>query len=202
MKKAELSILLLLMYLMINAQVPLSKTQNVRWEKLGPGGGGATFIPTFAYNTPDNFLIRCDMTGSYLTKTEEHSYQQINYAGGASCYAYDPNDAKTIYIAGAALNRSVDGGKTWEQIFPAKAEVAREIFQGDHGDYRIEAVPGSLYGGGRIGNVRVDPARPGTIYFSMGASLMYSNDSGKSWKKEPLAQGIDYIYTNKTSLKG
>lgn len=201
MKKAELSILLALMYLLINAQAPLSKAQSVNWEKIGPGGGGATFIPTFAYNTPDNFLIRCDMTGSYLTRDGGASYQQINYAGGASCYAYDPNDTKTVYIGGAALNRSVDGGKTWEQIYPANAEVAREIFQGDHGDYRIEAVPGSLYGGGRIGNVRIEPGQSATIYLSMGSSFLYTNDSGKSWKKEPVQQGINYIYTNKTSLK-
>ncbi|MBL7762539.1 MAG: hypothetical protein JNL23_03855, partial [Chitinophagaceae bacterium] len=38
------------------------------WEKIGPGGGGATFIPTFSYHDAANFLIRCDMTGSYLTK--------------------------------------------------------------------------------------------------------------------------------------
>ena len=201
MKKAEFSLLLAMMCLIISAQAPLAKTQGVKWEKLGPGGGGATFIPTFAYNTPDNFLIRCDMTGSYLTRDGGASYQQINYAGGASSYAYDPNDPKTVYIGGTALNRSVDGGITWERIFPAKADIAREIFQGDHGDYRIEAVPGSLYGGGKIGNVRVEPGQSATIYLSMGSNFLYTNDSGKTWNKVPVQQSINFIYTNKTSLK-
>ena len=85
------------------------------------------------------------MTGSYLTRDGGTSYQQINFAGGASSYAWDPTDSNIVYIGSAALNRSVDGGKTWKQIFPAKEEVTREIFKGDHADYSIETIQGSLY---------------------------------------------------------
>src|SRR5687768_11664811 len=46
------------------------------WTKLGPGGGGSTFLPTFSYHKEDEFLIRCDMTGSYLTKDGGDSYSQ------------------------------------------------------------------------------------------------------------------------------
>jgi hypothetical protein len=61
-------------------------------------------------------LLRCDMTGSYLTRDGGASYQQINFAGGASSYAWDPIDSNIVYIGSAALNRSVDGGKTWGKI--------------------------------------------------------------------------------------
>ena len=96
------------------------------WEKLGPGGGGSTFIPTFSYDSPDDFLVRCDMTGSYLTNNGGNSYQQINFANGASAYAYDPQDKNTIYIGSTFLNRSTDGGKTWQRIFPAPSGIKKE----------------------------------------------------------------------------
>ena len=99
------------------------------WEKLGPGGGGASFIPTFSYHSPDDFLLRCDMTGSYLTNNGGNSYQQINLANGASSYAYDPKDKNIIYIGSTFLNRSKDGGKTWQQIFPAKSAIKKEKYQ-------------------------------------------------------------------------
>jgi photosystem II stability/assembly factor-like uncharacterized protein len=188
--------------------IPLSMEEqnhkNIRnsWEKIGPGGGGATFIPTFSYKTPDNFLIRCDMTGTYLTNDGGSSYQQINFAGGASCFAFDPRDANIIYIGSSALNRSKDGGKTWEQIFPVKEEVKREVYLGDHADFSIEANDNSLYiNGGRIGTVRVDPAQFGALYFSMGSFFFYSFDSGRNWKRENTHQNIEFIYTNKSELK-
>ena len=175
----------------------------VNWEKLGPGGGGATFIPTFSYKTPDNFLVRCDMTGSYLTIDGGASYRQINFAGGASSYAYDPNDSNIVYIGSASLNRSVDGGKTWEMIFPQKAEVKSEVFRGDHADFSLKTSGSSFYAHefGRIGSIRVDPLQSRSIYFSMGPYFFSSFDSGVNWQRETLQQPIDFIYTNKTILK-
>ena len=96
-------------------------TAQTNWERLGPGGGGATFLPSFPYYNPDNFFIRCDMTGSYLTTDGGNSYKQINFDNGASSYAFDLQDSNKIYIGSAVLNRSLDGGKTWQQLFPKKA---------------------------------------------------------------------------------
>ena len=186
-----------------NPHVKVDK-QNAppKWEKIGPGGGGSTFIPTFSYESPDVFLVRCDMTGSYLTKDGGASYQQINLPNGASAYAFDPNDANTIYIGANTLTRSADGGNTWEQVFPLKEDIIGEEYTGDHAGYSIKTNEQSLYNPKfiRISAIRVDPTQSGSIYFSMGPLFFYTSDSGKSWQKEELQQPIDFIYTNKSSL--
>ncbi|WP_372934852.1 sialidase family protein [Mariniphaga sediminis] len=177
--------------------------QPVNWERLGPGGGGSTFIPTFSYHSPDNFMVRCDMTGSYLTKNGGASYQQINVPNGATAYAFDPKDANKIYIGSNVLKYSADGGKNWEQIFPSKEDVIREEYIGDHANYQVKTNEKSLYGAEfkRIKTICVDPEIAGAIYFSMGSFFYYSSNAGKSWHKKDLNQQIDFIYTNKTGLK-
>src|SRR5688572_22926330 len=63
-------------------ETKLNPTQVSDWSKLGPGGGGSTFLPTFSYHAKEEFLVRCDMTGSYLTNDGGDSYSQINFANG------------------------------------------------------------------------------------------------------------------------
>jgi len=194
-----------LLYLLPGCITPGNRkeTKTAQWEKLGPGGGGSTFIPTFAFENPERFLVRCDMTGSYLTNDGGNSYQQINFAGGASCYAFDPNEPKTIYVGTALLYRSTNGGKTWELFFPKKTEIIAEIYRGDHADYGIETTQNSLYSGehGRIGTIRIDPDNSGRVYFSMGPFFYYTFDAGKSWNREDLHQDIEKIYTDKDALQ-
>ncbi len=173
------------------------------WAKLGPGGGGAVFIPTFSYKSADRFLLRCDMTGSYLTNDGGNSYQQINLAGGASSFAWDPSDSNIVYIGSASLNRSDDGGKSWTRIFPYAEDISGEEFKGDHADYSIKTSENSLYDtkSGRIGAIRADPSKPGSVFFSMGNYFYYPDDNDKKWKRETLEQSVSFIYANKTALK-
>lgn len=173
------------------------------WEKLGPGGGGSTFIPTFSYETPDKFIIRCDMTGSYVTQDGGQSYAQVNFANGASCYAYDPYDPNIIYAGSASLNRSKDGGKTWARIFPRREEIAEERYQDDHASFSIKTIEGSLYdtASRRIGAICIDAAKKGSLYFSMGDYFFYSQDDGESWQRKKLNGRITYLYTNASDLK-
>jgi photosystem II stability/assembly factor-like uncharacterized protein len=196
---------MLIVFAMIQSCSGIIKKEHpaVLWEKLGSGGGGSTFIPTFSYHTPDIFLLRCDMTGSYLTRDGGNSYRQINFAGGASSYAFDPVDENIIYIGSASLNRSIDGGKTWVRIFPAAEDITGELFRGDHADYSIETSENSIYAHtpGRINAIRVDPLRAGSLYFSMYNYFFFSFDSGRTWKRAKVPQPIEYIYTNKSDLK-
>ncbi len=186
-----------------NTNNDLTHNVNTNWEILGPGGGGSTFIPTFSYNSPENFLVKCDMTGSNLTNDGGDSYTQINFANGASSYAYDPGDSKTIYIGSTFLNRSTDGGKTWQRIFPKETYVEHTQYIGDHASFKIETFDSSLYDNRyqSISAIRIDPLLSGSIYFSMGPLFFYSSDSGKTWKKEHLGQNISYLYTNTSALE-
>ena len=180
------------------------QTANVSdWTKLGPGGGGATFFPTFSYKTEEEFLVRCDMTGSYLTKDGGESYHQINFPNGANSFGFDPHDTATIYIGSSSLNRSTDGGKTWEQIFPVKEEIVSEKYEGDHANYSFKTVSTSLYNSVSpdINRIKVDPVKKGVLYFSMGKAFYYSKDHGKTFNRKDLQQAVDFIYTNPSSLK-
>ena len=173
------------------------------WTKIGPGGGGSTFIPTFSYHTPDRFLVRCDMTGAYLTRDGGKSYDMINNPNGSSCFAYDPHDSNVAYVGGVFVNRSVDGGKTWEMVFPGKSEIVSERFGGDHAGYSPEIAAGSLYprDARNVSMIVVDPVTRGTLYVAMGPYLLYSSDNGQSWTRERIERRINYMYTNNTKLK-
>lgn len=178
-------------------------SDKLLWNKIGPGGGGAIFIPTFSYKSADYFLLRCDMTGSYLSRDGGSSYQQINLAGGASSFAWDPADSNIVYIGSACLSRSADGGKSFERIFPPREEITGEQFIGDHADYSIITSKSSLYDreSGRIGAIRADPMKPGFVYFSMGSYFYYPDKSDKEWKRESLEQPVSFIYASKTVSK-
>jgi len=178
--------------------------QKSPWEKLGPGGGGSTFIPTFSYHSSDDFVVRCDMTGSYVTDNGGNSYHQVNFPGGAQSYAYDPYDSGSIWIGSSTLNHSSDGGVSWEQVFPRQNEILSQTYYDDHASFRITVSDSSLYASdyGHISAIRVDPRQQGVIYFSMGPYFFYSADEGKTWSREKVERPIEYIYANAAGLNG
>lgn len=173
------------------------------WEILGPGGGGSTFIPTFSYHNPGHFLVRCDMTGAYLTRDGGNSYDLITSPNGSYCFAYDPNDPDIIYIGSSFLRKSVDGGKTWNRIFPEESEIIAETYRGDHAGYSMTTTENSLYPKDARGirSIVVDPQSSGKVYMAMGPYFFHSADGGQNWKREKLDRSIDHIYTNPSGLK-
>ena len=199
----SICILILIIISACGSEEAKQQENSSDWVKIGPGGGGATFFPTFSYQTDQQFLVRCDMTGSYLTKDGGDSYRQINFANGANSFAFDPHDFETIYVGSASLNRSTDGGKTWTQIFPAKTEILAENFFGDHANYSFKTDSISLYNSesGHISRIRIDPVNKDILYFSMGKSFYYSKDRGKTFSRKDLQHSVDFIYTNPGSLK-
>jgi photosystem II stability/assembly factor-like uncharacterized protein len=174
-----------------------------QWEKLGPGGGGATFIPTFSYESTNEFLVRCDMTGAYITKDGGESYRQVNFPNGSSSFAFDPHDRKRIYIGSSSLDRSNDGGKTWDRIFPKKEDILGEEFKGDHATFSFRIAAQSLYNteSPDIRCIRIDPVKKDVLYFGMGKSFYHSNDNGVTFKRIDLQHPIHLIYTDKGQLK-
>ncbi|MEJ0031655.1 MAG: hypothetical protein WDO15_15325 [Bacteroidota bacterium] len=78
-------------------QAETNLTIEPRWEKIGPGGGGATFIPTFSYESTNEFLVRCDMTGAYITIDGGDSYSQVNFPNGSN-HSHTIPTTGTLYI--------------------------------------------------------------------------------------------------------
>jgi hypothetical protein len=187
----------------LHSKHPDTQCISSLWQKIGPGGGGSTFIPTFSYHSANNFLVRCDMTGTYLTRNGGSSYYQINFSNGSSCFAYDPIDSNTIYIGSTFLSQSRDGGKSWERVFPTKNEIESDRYIGDHAEYEMKTIESSLYVKevGKIESILVDPVDKRSLYFTMGSFFFYSENSGQSWKRQELNYQIDNLYTNQTSAK-
>jgi hypothetical protein len=178
--------------ILLAALMPLATTAQ-------PGGGGATFIPTFSYHDPSTFLLRCDMTGAYLTHDGGRHYKQFNFPGGAQSFAFDPADANTLYVGGIALHRSTDGGKTWRQIYPRPDQVVAIHHSGDHAEPSLETMPGVAYWkeGHTIRCIHVDHHR---IYFVVGNSLYYSLNQGISWRRQEFETPLEYIYSTTNSI--
>lgn len=180
---------------------PQQAEETILWKRMGPGGGGATFIPTFSPHNSDHFLIRCDMTGSYITRDGGASYNQVNFPNGAASFAYHPLDSNIIYIGSSVLHRSDDGGKTWQMVFPRQEEVVKPVYSGDHATYSIEAREGSLFQNGGIHNIRIDAAMPDHLYFNTGSWFYFSKDGGHTWEKEDCRFPVDFIYTDAGSAR-
>jgi photosystem II stability/assembly factor-like uncharacterized protein len=122
----------------------------------------------------------------------------VNFPNGASAYAFDPNDRNTIYIGGTFLHRSKDGGKTWEQLFPKKEDITSDAWFSDHASYYATAKDTTLYkSGSHVTAIRIDPSDSKTIYIAMGPNLLFSNDNGQSWHKQPFEQKIISLFTTK-----
>lgn len=198
-----------------NEQTKVDVVSNSDWIRIGPGGGGSTFIPTFSYTSDDDFFIRCDMTGAYHTKDGGNTYALINNPSGSSSFAYDPKDSLSMYIGSKTLKKSTDGGKTWDLIFPSKNEFLGEVFIGDHADFNLVTSKNSLYNQTAnkkgdlatdhqsltIRNVKVDPNNSKVIYFSNDNYFFYTINTGVSWSRIEVNGTIDFIYTNVTHAK-
>jgi hypothetical protein len=106
---------------------------------IGPGGGGATMLPTISPHDPRIVLVACDMTGAYIIEDGGESWRMFNLGTGVSSFAFDPTDANVIYAGTAALWRSSDRGRTWRMMFADPARHTRALFIGDHADYVLRS---------------------------------------------------------------
>ena len=90
------------------------------WECLGPGGGGAMYVPTLSPLDPDLALIACDMSGVYLTRSGGKDWtllpaSQIGRYGQGLEFSY--HDPRVIFIGTSSrLFRSQDGGVSWHGV--------------------------------------------------------------------------------------
>ena len=179
----------------------LSATASDRWSVIGPGGGGAQYLPTISPHDPSVAFVACDMTGSYLTEDAGSSWRMFNLRGRTSLFVFDPTKPGTMYAYGIGLYRSVDGGKRWSLVYPDPPSVRKVVSVGDHGEDSIQTVSGATE---RISALAVDPADGRTLYAAFTTNrqttLKVSKDWGKSWTvaREPL-DGARAVYIDPRS---
>jgi photosystem II stability/assembly factor-like uncharacterized protein len=153
------------------------------WKVIGMGGGGAQYIPTISPHDSKRVLVRCDMTGAYISNDRGDSWRMFNLRNGVHYFAYDPIDPECIYAISVGLFRSTDGGKTWRLVYPDPADVTDISKFPDHGDEQLITKDGPA---ASVDCVTVDPGDSKTLYAVMTrdkvARLMISKDWGKTWK--------------------
>ncbi len=172
------------------------------WQIIGPGGGGAQFLPTISPHDPNTVLVACDMTGAYITHDGGQTWREFNLRTRVDSFAFDPVDPKTIYAGASGLFRSEDGGERWHLIFPSPASGVTERMVGDHSEHSF--VSGDNWPGGAIQAIRIDPDRPEHIFIAIksGSLRVFSSaDRGKSWKEggEVAGQNFRKLYLDPTS---
>ena len=164
-----------------------------QWTRIGPGGGGAQFIPTISPHDPSTILVRCDMTGAYLTRDGGKSWGMVNI-GGVRAFVYDPKDKCTMYALGLGLWRSTDSGVTWTMLYPDPSDVAAIEMPDDHASGRIVTKDGRYP---RITAMAINPKNSKHLYVAGSGSLMESSDAGKTWKKtSELPQNVIKLFIN------
>ena len=169
------------------------------WTVIGPGGGGAQFIPTINPHDPDHVFVRCDMTAAYVTLDAGRNWRMFNLRTVVRDFEFDPNEANTVYASNSGLYRSTNRGETWELLLPDPAKVTGETMSGDHAGQRF--ITSDDQPGGGIGFVRVDPqdsqritiARSGPGFRSGGSRILTSSDQGKTWQQIAEVEGGEVL---------
>lgn len=177
-----------------HARMPLAMQRGVEkdgWRILGPGGGGAMYIPTIKPDDPDTALVACDMTGAYITHNGGQTWKQINFKVWVGAFAFDPAQPNTIYTGATGLYRSRDTGRTWQLVFPDPAAVKEEQTVGDHADHFF--VSSDNWPGGKVEAIAVDPGDSQRIFIGINKGnlllLFGTADGGQRWTELTRLEG-------------
>ncbi|UCF36304.1 MAG: hypothetical protein JSU96_15985 [Acidobacteriota bacterium] len=157
------------------------------WEVIGPGGGGTIYIPTISPGDPKNVLVRCDMTGAYVTQDGGENWRMFNLRGVVRDFEFDPQFPETVYASNTGLYRSDNRGQSWKLIYPQPDDIEREVMNGDHASHRF--ITRSGMPDASIDQVRVDPVDSNHLLIGLSRSritgkparLLESTDKGETW---------------------
>ena len=173
---------------------PVQEKSSAGWAVIGPGGGGAQFLPHINPHDHSNVVERCDMTGAYFTRDSGKTWKMYNLRTVVQDFEFDPTVPGRVYAANTGFYRSDNGGETWKLILPAPDDIIVERMLGDHADQYFETKSGLP--GSSITNIRIDPNDSRTIYLGLSAHMqrsaadyepgtcrvLVSRDEGESWK--------------------
>ena len=190
-------------------QAAASQQQAEGWKVIGPGGGGGLFEPTIDPFDPRHVLMRCDMTGAYVTFDGGENWRMFDLWTVVTDFEFDPSARNTVYASsrgylhdpdrGSGLSllcRSEDGGLSWSVVWPDVSKAAVQERLQNSSLRPSEIVLGTP--DGTIEKVRVDPADSRRIYLGLTPLLPYigrarpakeepsrlllSTDRGASWR--------------------
>jgi photosystem II stability/assembly factor-like uncharacterized protein len=172
-----------------------------QWKRIGPGGGGSQFEPTVSPHDPATVLVRCDMTGGYVTRDGGRSWGMFNL-GGVQSYAFDPHAPRTVYALGPGMWRSTDGGETWNLVYPPRSSIASIEMPSDHADVRIVTRDGRYP---RVAAMAIDPKSSKRLYAAVfeggSTALLESGDAGRFWRKtSELPAGVIRLFVRGDTL--
>ena len=175
----------------------------MQWQRLGPGGGGAMYIPTVQPTDPRTAIVTCDMTGTYLTRDGGESWRQINFTGMVRAFAFDPFDEGKMYAGSSALYRSIDGAKRWQLLYPRPEDVVGVETFGDHASHAFLTKNGMATG--YVDGLLIHPGASGVIWAGLNASrlrdyyergtlsIVVSLDDGKTWSEPIGIEGKKFV---------
>jgi photosystem II stability/assembly factor-like uncharacterized protein len=190
---------IIVLCLAIPALYPASSPRQDKWEIVGPGGGGALFFPTISPHDSSRLLVRCDMTGSYISNNAGDSWRMFELREPIRYFAFDPVDPNVIYADGLGLWRSANAGKTWSLVYPDPVKVTGARIAGDHGD---EAIMVDGKPGPNVAALAIDPSDSHVLYGAIAGKLQVSADWGRTWTESgELPEGAKKIYVDPASPK-
>jgi len=98
----------------------------IEWTPVGPGGGGAMYVPAISPHDDSLMFISCDMSGIYRSTDGGESWTMLDYRqlrSSTMCApVFHPTDPEIIWDEDSRdwvynLRRSTDGGASWEQVW-------------------------------------------------------------------------------------
>ena len=186
MKKYSIIFAACLIALCMVSQVASQTARARGFSVVGPGGGGSMFNPAISPHDPNEVLVRCDMTGAYITHDAGRSWRIFDLRDAVRFFAFDALRPRVIYTGtGSALWRSTDDGKSWGSFWPKPSTVDGVRMNQDHADETILSDANPL---GVIVAMAIDPADSRILTVAAvkdeTAALYTSNDDGQNWEKE------------------
>ncbi len=167
------------------SQMASQTTRAREFSVVGPGGGGSMYNPAISPHDPNEVLVRCDMTGAYITHNAGRTWRMFNLRDAIRFFAFDPVRPRVIYAASHALWRSTDDGESWNLVWPKPSTVIGVRMNEDHADEAILSNANPL---GEIVGLAIDPANSHILTAAAvkdkTAALYTSKDDGQNWEKE------------------
>jgi len=161
------------------------ESKTFKWEKTGPGGGGAMFNPAVSPHDPDYAYVACDMTGSFVTYNGGASWRMFSLRGPVNFFVFDPSDPDIVYANSIALFKSTDRGNTWNVVYPVPSEIKGYVAKGDHAEERIITIDDTRR---KVLALAVDPENTMKLHAAISVDnntgYYFSDDQGEHWTKQ------------------